>query len=272
MSLTILQRVTLLAITTAMAACAGQQKLEEVPEVAPGFLRGYLANDAVPNSLSLLLPPPDFGTPEFATDEATYRSTRKFRGTPRWDLAALDADLRFPDVTGTFSCAVNAPLTPEATPHLYRLLQRSATDSGRAMNAAKDHYKRRRPFAEYEEQSCTPASEPALRRNGSFPSGHTGIGWAWALILAELAPAQSNAILSRGYAFGQSRVVCGVHWQSDVDAGRVVAAGVVARLHADPVFMDDFAQAKKELAAAYEKGLKPTRDCDAERTALAIYR
>jgi len=33
-----------------------------------------------------------------------------------------------------------------------------------------------------------------------------------------------------------SAPICGVHWQSDVDAGRLIGAAVVARLHADPVF------------------------------------
>ena len=151
------------------------------------------------------------------------------------------------------------------------LLRRSATDAGLAMNAAKDDYKRPRPFMEFNETSCTPADEPALRRNGSYPSGHTGIDWAWALILAELAPDRIDPILSRGYTYGQSRVVCGVHWQSDVDAGRLVAAGVVARLHADPAFAADFAAGKLELAAARSKQLPPTRDCSAEAAAMAIH-
>ena len=256
----------------AFTACTQVRPPQSVPEVVPGFLKGYLSQDALPDSKRLLPPPPGSGDPAFAADEAIYRSTRAYRDSPRWDLATQDAHLGFPGVTGTFSCAVNAPLTPEAAPRLYQLLRRSATDAGFAMRAAKNHYNRERPFVRYDETSCAPSSEPSLRKNGSYPSGHTAIGWTWALILAEVAPDGADAILARGYAFGQSRVICGVHWQSDVNAGRDVAAGVVARLHADPVFAEDLAAARKELAALRAQALPPTRDCAVEAAALAVTR
>jgi acid phosphatase (class A) len=258
-----------------LSACATSapapvaQPAANSPGSSLGFLPGYLQRDALPNSLLLLPPPPAVGAPAFAADEDAYRSTRALRGTPRWDLAVQDADLRFPDALGAFSCAINAPITEQDTPHLYQLLRRATTDAALATNAAKDHYKRRRPFAEYNESSCTPKEESILRGNGSYPSGHTSLGWTWALLLTELVPDRADPILDRGYAFGQSRVICGVHWQSDVNEGRVVASSVVARLHADETFSADLREAKKELDAVRSKGLKPTRDCAAETAALA---
>ena len=68
-----------------------------------------------------------------------------------------------------------------------------------------------------------PASEAALRKNGSYPSGHTAFGWAWGLILSELVPTRTNEIIRRGRAYGVSRMVCNVHWKSDVEAGRAMA-------------------------------------------------
>jgi acid phosphatase (class A) len=149
-------------------------------------------------------------------------------------------------------------------------MQRTLTDAGYATSAAKNNYKRPRPFVVNKETSCTPEDEARLSDNGSYPSGHTSIGWAWALILAEIAPERADAILSRGYAFGQSRVICGVHWQSDVHAGRVIGAAVVARLHTDPVFLAQLAAARKELAAVWAKGIKPSSDCKTEAAALAF--
>ncbi len=108
-------------------------------------------------------------------------------------------------------------------------------------------------------------------KSGSYPSGHTAIGWAWALILSEVAPEQTDAILSRGRAFGQSRVICNAHWQSDVIEGRSVGAAAVARLHSDPVFRAAIEAAKAELATVHAKGLRPLRDCEAEAKALAVY-
>lgn len=150
------------------------------------------------------------------------------------------------------------------------LMHRSWTDAIVATLAAKNHYKRVRPFVVNKQTSCTPDWEKELIKDGSYPSGHTSIGWTWALILAEIDPDRADTILSRGYAFGQSRVVCGVHWQSDVTAGRVIASAVVAKLHSDPVFRAQLDAAKKELAAARAKGLKPAIDCKAEAAALAF--
>ena len=238
-----------------------------VPEVRqPGFL----PTSALPNSLTLLPPPPAAGTAAMAADQAAFRETRAYRGTPRWALAASDAVLSFPAAPEAFSCTLDAPITAAATPHLYALLARSESDAGAATRPAKNHYRRTRPFVVNHQGNCTPADAAHLRTSWSYPSSHTTIGWTWALILTELAPERTDPLLSRGYAFGQSRVICGVHWQSDVTAGRVLAAGVVARLHADPVFRSQMDSARAELAAVRAKGLKPTRDCQAEAAALAL--
>lgn len=235
----------------------------------PGFLSGYLPKQEVPNSDALLPSPPGADTTAFILDQEVYRKTRALRDTARWRQAAEDADLTFPQAAGTFSCALNAPITEEDAPHLYKLLRRTLTDAGLSTHQAKNHYQRVRPFKFYKEASCTPQAENHLT-DGSYPSGHTAIGWAWALILSEMAPDRTNAILARGLAYGESRVICGVHWFSDVIEGRIMGAGTVARLHADPVFRADLEAAKAELAAVRAKGLKPNRDCQAEAEALAL--
>ena len=48
-----------------------------------------------------------------------------------------------------------------------------------------------------------------------------------------------------------------------------MGAAAVARLHADPAFRAELEAAKAELAAVRAKGLKPTRDCQAEADVLA---
>ena len=156
------------------------------------------------------------------------------------------------------------------TPRLYRLLRRTLTDLGRSTRAAKVHYDRRRPFVENQHPLCTPQTKDRLAHDGSYPSGHNAIGWGWALILAEVSPAQTDALLVRGRNFGESRNVCNVHWHSDVMQGRLVGAGMVARLHADPVFRADLEAARLEIDQARQQGRKPTRDCQAEAAALAI--
>jgi len=68
-------------------------------------------------------------------------------------------------------------------------------------------------------------------------------------MLCELFPEQTDALLKRGWDFGHSRIICNVHWQSDVNQGRIMGAATVARLHADPGFLGDLEEAKAEIAA-----------------------
>ena len=106
-------------------------------------------------------------------------------------------------------------------------------------------------------------------KDGSYPSGHTAIGWAWALILSEIAPERADAIFARGRAFAESRVICNIHWHRNVVEGRFMGAAAVARLHADSAFHAELEAAKAEFAVLRSKGLKPTRDCQDETEALS---
>jgi acid phosphatase (class A) len=123
-----------------------------------------------------------------------------------------------------------------------------------AIGAAKNQAMRRRPFfADPHVVQCDQL-DSAIANQSSFPSGHSSGGWAWALVMVELVPQRADAILQRGRDFGDSRVICGYHFESDVDAGRLLAAGVVARMHADASFRRDLDAARAELARAYPMG------------------
>lgn len=269
------RRAAPLAAALLLAACATPPaptvSPDEVGEVraGSGVLNGYLDRKALPDSLALLPPPPAEGSPRAAADLETYRATRALRDTPRWRLATQDAELRFPAAAATFQCALGAPVTAERTPHLNMVLRRTLADAGLATYRAKDHYNRTRPFVAMKESSCSAAEEPRLVKDGSYPSGHAALGWAWGLVLASVAPERADALLQRAYAFGQSRVICGVHWQSDVEAGRLVAAATVARLHADPVFRAQMAAAGEEVTRGLSKNAPAQASCAAEAAALA---
>ena len=261
-----------------MAVLAGCQTAPPAPPTSPevvgefragsGYLKGYLDRKQLPDSLALLPKPPAEGSAEAAADLAVHRATRALRDTPRWALANADDNLKFPKAAEVFSCALDMPISQEATPHLNMLLRRTLLDAGLSTYGAKDHYKRQRPFAALKEGTCAPASEAALAKDGSYPSGHSALGWAWGLVLAGIAPDKADAVLQRAHAFGQSRVICGVHWQSDVDHGRVMGAAAVARLQSDPVFTAQVALARQEVADARAKGAKSPLNCSAEKAAL----
>ena len=97
-----------------------------------------------------------------------------------------------------------------------------------------------------------PKSEEGSRRSGSYPSGHTVRGWGMALVLAELNPERQDTLLKAGYEWGQSRVIAGYHWQSDVDASKLLASATFAAMHSNETYREDVAAAREELKALAE--------------------
>ncbi|HET7204896.1 MAG TPA: phosphatase PAP2 family protein [Steroidobacteraceae bacterium] len=235
---------------------------------AAARMRGFLEPGERPDSLQLVPAPPRKGSPGYEADVAAYRAMRSLRDTARWRLAIADANVQFPHAAATFACSLGTPVTQAETPNLYSLLQRAMIDAGQSTTRAKDEYRRSRPFAIFDARMCVPEDAAALRKSGAYPSGHASAGWAWALILAEIAPDRAMPILRRGYEFGLSRVVCGVHWLSDIEAGRTVGAATVARLHAEPEFVAQLAFAREEVARLRAAGSEPGPDCVAEARAL----
>ncbi len=255
-------------------ASPARTNLSSVPEFHPelglGALQGYLDPKALPNSLALIPPPPLPGSAAFAHDEEVARNTFPLRGTPRFALAASDFDLKLPHLIDDFSCALNSRITKENAPYLYTLLSRSFSDLALSTYAAKNHYGRTRPFQQNGQPLAVPEARGFLEKDPSYPSGHTAIGWGFALVLSEIAPDRTDELLARGRAYGESRIVCNHHWYSDVVWGRFMGAATVARLHADPTFDADLRAAKAEFAALRARGIPPAGDCRAEAAALAL--
>lgn len=258
------------AVETSESAVAPEKAIagDQVHEIMPGMLQGYLPMEDQLDSKAFVLPSPSEDSEFQSMDTAWADRMQAFRGTDRWDLAARDANLHFPAPTDAFSCALGIPVNEKDTPALSMLLWRTMTDIGLAPYSAKNAYQRERPFMVRGETTCTPQDEDALRKDGSYPSGHTAIGWGWALILTELAPERAEELLARGRAFGESRNVCNAHWYSDVVAGRLTGAAAVAKLHSNQAFLDAMVAAKEDIAQARKSRLAPTVDCEAEAAAL----
>lgn len=208
--------------------------------------KGYLGDEAL-HGADILPPPPTADSPRGLADRAAYDETRALKDTPRWAEAIKDADLWQGGAVHRCSCAVGVELSPATTPALMRVFHKIELDGRTVGTPPKDHYGRPRPALGNDKPICVPRAD-WLKTNASYPSGHSLVEWSWALVLTELIPAKADAALKLGQEMGQSRVVCGVHYPSDVEAGRTLGAGMVARLHADPAFLADMAAAKAELA------------------------
>lgn len=271
----------LAAISLSLASCGNSQAQQECPPVPPadvlvtnppesypGYPVGYIPKEQVPNSLTQLPPPPAADSTALAHDEAVAKAAFAMVNTPRGKMATNDSTLEIPPIAAGFSCSLGVPINSTDTPNLYRMLARLLADASNSTSAAKVQYKRPRPFMAHKEGTCTPNFEADLVQDPSYPSGHAAFGWIWGLALVEAAPERIDAVVARGRAVGDSRMICNAHWQSDVLQGRAMANVVYARVRMESAFRADMEAAKKDIAAARAKGLKPTGDCAAEAEAL----
>lgn len=241
------------------------------PAPAPSLLTGsggYLPRGTVPNSLLLNPAPPAPGSAAEASDLDGAKAAIALQGSPRWALATRDAELLTPGATGAFSCAAGLAIGPQTTPKVHALMRRVLIDLAASTGPTKRKYMRQRPFMVNGQPTCTPEAEAVLRRDGSYPSGHSALGYGWGLILAQVIPDRAAELVARGRAYGDSRRICNVHWLSDVEEGRVVASAVVARLNAEPAFRADLDAARAEVAALTDRN--PGRDCAAEADLLKL--
>lgn len=228
---------------------------------------GYFTDATRPDTLRILPPAPQPGDARDQADRAIFKATRALKDTPRWALAINDVDSAA--IGRDMSCALGVELTPEAAPAVVRLIAKLAPDVSRATNGPKNYYGRKRPYLVDEGPICVEKTA-SLAASPDYPSGHSTWGWTVGLVLAELAPDRSTAILARARAFGESRLVCGVHNLSAVDAGRTNASAVVAALHGSEAFRADLEAARADLARARAAGPAPdAAACTAEAELVA---
>ena len=138
-------------------------------------------------------------------------------------------------------------ISKEETPAIYNVLTRGVTTIENIRFRPKAHYFRTRPFAYFKEPSIFPQDDEWLATEGSYPSGHTIRAWACALLMSQINPASAEAVFARAWLSGESRVISGCHWQSDVDASRPVAGIGYARLQTSADFQRDMARAQAEF-------------------------
>jgi len=259
-------RRTLVIAATALAtigAAPVQAPAPQAPMAAPA-VHGYLG-DAAPDGYRILPPAPIAGTTRYEADRSIYLGTRSLKDTPRWALAQNDVNQAA--ILKDLACSIGVELTAANAPKTATLIARVGADVAAATNRPKDIYKRPRPFLVDKGETCIQQSE-ALAKSPDYPSGHNAWGWTVGLIMAELAPDRATEILMRARAFGEGRLVCGVHTLSAVEAGRLNGSIVVAGLHGNESFRKDLEVVRKEVAAARKAGPAPDPAACAKEAAL----
>ncbi|WP_136162641.1 acid phosphatase [Sphingomonas flavalba] len=230
----------------AVVMVLGAMVLPAAAVVGQAAQSGYLPSGAF-DILAVLPPAPVKGEVRYDADRRIFKRTRALLNTPRGALATNDVDYSPPAMLRDFSCAVGVALTPENAPKTTALIARAGVDTANQSRVAKDYYKRLRPYQIDRGRTCQNPEE--LKHSFDYPSGHTTRGWTWAAILAQVAPDRATPIMARGRAYGESRIICGVHNASAVEAGRVTSAATLTAVATQPAFQADLAAARAEMDA-----------------------
>jgi membrane-associated phospholipid phosphatase len=192
----------------------------------------------------LLPPPPVAGSVEEKAEFAELRAIAA-RSTPAMRATAKhDAEDESPDI---FNAAIGFDIATK--PATFKLLQLVVEEEDGDTKAAKAFFHRDRPYAaDPSLKTCTPV-KPGKAAN-SYPSGHASLAFSMGVILASLIPAKSQAILARSAEYAERRLVCGVHFRSDIVAGQQFGTILALKLMQNPRFQAQMTLAHAELHMA----------------------
>lgn len=207
----------------------------------------YFTTEELPDLIQCLPAPPDTMSAGFTYDIMRYMWGKAQRSDPeRAAIAKRDAVWSYEALLAEFNQPFGMEISKSRTPAIWNVLERSLATVDQMRVAPKAYFHRMRPFERFHETMLT-GEEAELSGEGSYPSGHTMRSWLAALLLSEINPAASGAIYARAWMYGESRVIAGAHWQSDVDASRVASSIGYARLQTSPAFRKHMAKAQAEF-------------------------
>jgi acid phosphatase (class A) len=202
---------------------------------------GNYLPDGKPDAIALLAPPPLPGSPEQAADMAEVVAVR--RTCTSNDQTAAYSEKKFSIFN--FTPAIGDFFQPGKFPKTEAFFEKVQKDAETDTDAAKDFYKRPRPYV------VDPGlANGKLEKSFSYPSGHSTESMVLALVLADLFPDKQDAIIAISRNIGWHRVEIARHYPTDIYAGRVLARAIVREMKASPDFLKDFAEAKAEIATA----------------------
>jgi acid phosphatase (class A) len=204
------------------------------------------AVDVCPLDLRRILPPPPANDSAETRAELDELLRIQAQRTPQ-QAARARADARvswqqFAEALGSSP----TQLAPGRLPEVDALFRSVTSAESAWVGPGKDAFARPRPYW------LEPRLEPLLdrTRQAAYPSGHSTWAYATALVLADMVPERRAALLARAQEYAHDRVVAGMHFPSDVEAGRLTGTVLAAQLFLSAHFQSAEATAALELRKA----------------------
>lgn len=174
------------------------------------------------------------------TDLETVYMLQQRRGPEQIALARYfvqDNVFQYDEVIGTWFTAANLPLTAEFFAQIEADRYAISSQGKRAWNRPRP------PLVDSRIQPCV-----SLPKSGAYPSGHSTQAFVWAGLLAEIFPDKREALRERAQLVAWSRVIGGVHYPTDIMAGRALGDQLVAAFLKVPELREVLQTVKGEIA------------------------
>jgi acid phosphatase (class A) len=209
--------------------CAGEKPYAQMPYLDSGEI----------NLTKLLAPPPPQNSDQTKKELEEILQYQKNRDSAAITRAVADQMVsisRFASVLGPKFNEKDLPITAA-------FFDKILDNAKLIVDPSKDFWKRPRPYI------FDTLVKPCLDKptNASYPSGHSSLGNLFTIILANMVPEKNAEIFNRGWEFALNRVIGGVHYRSDIEAGRIAATVIAAELFKNKKFITDFNKAKAEV-------------------------
>jgi acid phosphatase (class A) len=189
--------------------------------------------------VKLLSPPPCETCPQTKTEIDELAQLERER-TPE-QQTHVTADVKMS--VERFLEGAGIGFEPEKLRLCEKFFTRPRQEEKAATDAAKDMFCRTRPY-NTPGNGLHPVEKAIPNDSFSYPSGHSAYGATMGLILAAMLPEKKAELYRRIADYARSRMIAGVHFPSDVEAGKMIGAAVVASLFAKPDFLEAFDGAK----------------------------
>jgi acid phosphatase (class A) len=191
--------------------------------------------------LQILPPPPAAGSATDQADVAAVIAAQKDADAARIALAQHDVD---ESVFVMFTATLGDKFVTGNLPIATLFFDRVGQSEDDTVDPAKTQYGRVRPYLAHADDI-----KPLVKatKSQSYPSGHTTRVTMMAILLGDMLPEKKAEIWARAREYAHSRVVGGMHYPTDIDAGVIAGTAMATTMLADPAFRADFAAAKAEV-------------------------
>ncbi|MBR6489438.1 MAG: phosphatase PAP2 family protein [Muribaculaceae bacterium] len=221
-----------------------------------------------PSITKILEKPATFDNIHAVADIETLWKAKQLRSTERGEQAIADASTDDGYIINAIAaCSPSVTISESNTPSIVMFIKMlKLIFNTQATSLKKKVGYRKRPYLQFNEPFQYYSEEWELFSESSYPSRHAMMGWGLALALAEVMPDCQSDILKWGYEYGESRIIKGMNFYSDVKAARVMAACDLVKLHNEPQFKTLLLNAKNE----YQQLSKLPGDVNGDGTVSSV--